>query len=265
MQTESFTASRVDELNSLFLNSGPEKLLEWGLDAFGDRIALCSAFGPEGMVLLHFLFRMKRRVRIFTLDTGRLPPETHDLIEKVNNLYSFEIEVYSPDPADVREMVKTHGINLFYRSVEQRELCCEVRKVRPLLCALKGLSAWITGLRRSQTITRSAARKIEIDDLHSNILKLNPLADWSEQEVWDYIQKHSIPYNALHDRGYRSIGCAPCTRATNPGEDIRAGRWWWEKDQKKECGLHASPSSVAKNGTNCERIGAEKLVGASGR
>jgi phosphoadenosine phosphosulfate reductase len=242
MLTEPVTASRLNELNTQFQGSGPESVLEWGLDTFGDRIALCSAFGPEGMVLLHILAGMKRQVRVFTLDTGRLPSETHDLMEKVHKIYGFEIEVYSPNPEDIRAMVKAHGINLFYNSVEERELCCEIRKVQPMVRALEGLAAWITGLRRTQTISRSAANKIEFDELHANILKLNPLVDWSEQDVWDYILTHSIPYNALHDRGYRSIGCAPCTRATNPGEDIRAGRWWWEADRRKECGLHARPS-----------------------
>jgi phosphoadenylyl-sulfate reductase (thioredoxin) len=147
-------------------------------------------------------------------------------------------------------MVKEHGINLFYESVEMRELCCEVRKVRPLLCALEGLAAWITGLRKAQTVTRRAVAKLEIDSIHNDILKINPLADWSEQQVWSYINGNNLPYNVLHDRGYRSIGCAPCTRATNPGEDIRAGRWWWEQGDKKECGIHMSVRSESgKNGS----------------
>ncbi len=169
-----------------------------------------------------------RATRIFTLDTGRLPNETHELMHDCEKRYGVQIDVYAPDPSDIREMVKAHGINLFYDSVELRELCCEVRKVRPMLRALEGLSAWITGLRRIQTVTRRAVRKIEIDSIHDGILKLNPLCEWSEQEVWDYINAHQLPYNALHDHGYRSIGCEPCTRAINPGEDLRAGRWWWE-------------------------------------
>jgi len=127
---------------------------------------------------------------------------------------------------------------MFYRSVELRELCCRVRKVRPLVRALDGLSAWITGIRRDQNSTRNGAKRVEIDEMHGSIVKLNPLVDWSEQQVWEYISAHSLPYNPLHDRGFRSIGCAPCTRPTNPGEDIRAGRWWWEQETKKECGLH---------------------------
>jgi thioredoxin-dependent adenylylsulfate APS reductase len=242
MPTKTLTPARLDALNATFESSGPERLLDWGIHTFGDRIALCSAFGPEGVVLLHILWRMARRVRVFTLDTGRLPLETHELMQKIQDLYGFAIDVYAPDPLEIREMVKSYGVNLFYTSPDRRELCCGVRKVRPLNKALENLDAWITGLRRIQTVTRRAARKIEVDSLHGGILKLNPLAYWSEQDVWDYIQSNSLPYNALHDRGYRSIGCAPCTRATNPGEDIRAGRWWWEQDQKKECGLHARAS-----------------------
>lgn len=244
MLTESITPSKIEELNTRFERYGPEKLLAWGLETFDDKIALCSAFGPEGMVLLHILSRMKPLVRVFTLDTGRLPQETHELMQKIQDLYGFQIDVYAPNPADIAEIVNAHGINLFYRSVKCRELCCEVRKVRPMIRALEGLSAWITGLRRTQAVTRNAVRKVEIDEMHNNILKLNPLVDWSEQQVWYYIRDHSLPYNALHDRGYRSIGCAPCTRATNPGEDIRAGRWWWEQDSKKECGLHDRLSKV---------------------
>ncbi len=237
----------LDELNARFENEHPAKLLEWSLRTFGAKIALCTAFGPEAMVLLHILSELRPKVRVFTLDTGRLPAETHAIMQKIQDLYGFEIDVYTPDPDDVRELVKTHGINLFYRSVELRELCCHVRKVRPLQRALKGLSAWITGLRRVETSTRQDIRRIEIDTLHNNIVKLNPLAQWSERQVWDYIRIHSLPYNELHDRGYRSIGCAPCTRATNPGEDLRAGRWWWENDEKKECGLHAPSSSGLAN------------------
>jgi phosphoadenosine phosphosulfate reductase len=237
-----YTDSAVDELNQTFETSGPAEVLGWGLETFGDRIALCSAFGPEGMVLLHMLSKIDRPVRIFTLDTGRLPNETHDLMHECEKRYGVRIDVYVPDPGEIREMVKAHGINLFHDSVELRELCCEVRKVRPMLRALEGLSAWITGLRRIQTVTRRAVRRIEIDTVHDGILKLNPLCEWSEQEVWDYINAHRLPYNALHDRGYRSIGCGPCTRATNPGEDLRAGRWWWENGGAKECGIHISAS-----------------------
>src|SRR5215469_5954539 len=209
---ERYTVSEVDELNRALEGRGPVEVLKWGLKTFGDRIAICSAFGPEGMVLLHMLAQIDTSVRVFTLDTGRLPNETHALMQECEKRYGFRIDVYTPDPAEVRKMVGAHGINLFYDGVGLRELCCEVRKVRPLVRALEGLSAWVTGLRRIQTVTRQAVAKLEIDSLHSGILKLNPLADWSEQAVWDYISAHGLPYNELHDRGYRSIGCAPCTR-----------------------------------------------------
>jgi phosphoadenosine phosphosulfate reductase len=248
---ESFVASRVDELNRQFENAGPREVLQWGLETFAEKIAICSAFGPEGMVLLQMLSLIGRPFRLFTLDTGRLHQETYELMQKCEERYGVKVQVYAPDPGDINQIVREHGVNLFYQSIEMRELCCEVRKVRPMLRALEGLSAWITGLRRIQTVTRRAVAKIEIDGAHNGIVKLNPLADWSEQEVWDYISAHELPYNALHGRGYRSIGCAPCTRATNPGEDIRAGRWWWEQSDKKECGIHvASPGPSAKNGAS---------------
>jgi phosphoadenosine phosphosulfate reductase len=235
-----FSGSMVDELNRRFKLAGPKEVLKWGLDTFGEKIAICSAFGPEGMVLLHMLSEIGKPFRLFTLDTGRLHHETHELMQECEERYKIKIELYAPDNDDLREIVSRHGVNLFYRSAELRELCCEVRKVRPLLRALEGLSAWITGLRRIQTVSRHAVNTIEIDTVHNGILKLNPLADWSEQDVWDYINSYKLPYNSLHDRGYRSIGCAPCTRAINPGESLRAGRWWWEQDDRKECGMHVS-------------------------
>jgi phosphoadenosine phosphosulfate reductase len=248
MSAEIFTASDMDALNRRFERSSPKDVLRWGLETFGEKIAICSAFGPEGMVLLHMLSEIGVPFRLFTLDTGRLYQETHQLMQQCEERYGIKVDVYAPDPEEIRGIIKKHGVNLFYRSIELRELCCEVRKVRPLLRALEGLSAWITGLRRIQTVARRAVAKIEIDTVHKGILKLNPLADWSEQEVWDYIAGHKLPYNALHDRGYRSIGCAPCTRAINPGEALRAGRWWWEQDDKKECGIHISTHGDSHGG-----------------
>ncbi len=248
---ETYTIAEVDELNHAFQQASPMEVLRWGIETFTEKIAICSAFGPEGIVLLHMLSLIGRPFKLFTLDTGRLHQETHELMHQCEQRYRISIDVYAPDPADVHRIVREHGINLFYQSVELRELCCEVRKVRPMLRALEGLSAWITGLRRIQTVTRHAVAKIEIDSAHRGIIKVNPLADWSEQEVWDYIGGHKLAYNALHDRGYRSIGCAPCTRATNPGEDIRAGRWAWEKSDKKECGIHVTSSNqFDKNGAS---------------
>ena len=159
-------------------------------------------------------------------------------MDAIRRRYGVSVEVFFPDTVKVQDMVRTHGLNLFYDSVEQRKLCCAVRKVEPLKRALKDLSAWMTGLRRDQAVTRNEVRKVEIDKDHGGIVKINPLADWSHDQVWQYIRDHNVPFNRLHNQGYPSIGCAPCTRAVQPGDDLRAGRWWWEDSEKKECGLH---------------------------
>lgn len=217
---------------------GPEALLRWADSRFGPRVALASSFGAEDVVLVDLWCRVASRPRIFTLDTGRLPEETYEVMERIRKRYGVEIEAFFPDTAQVERLLREHGPNLFYHSVESRRLCCRVRKVEPLGRALGDLSAWICGLRREQAPTRADLEAVEVDEAHGGILKLNPLIDWSTEEVWDYIRTHEVPYNALHDRGYPSIGCAPCTRAVEPGEDIRAGRWWWENPESKECGLH---------------------------
>jgi phosphoadenosine phosphosulfate reductase len=220
-------------------SASPEEVLAWSLDAFHPRIGLCTSFAAEGVVLIDMLTKLTSRVRVFTLDTGRLMPETYAVIEAIRERYDLEIEVYFPRTEAVEAMTREEGVNLFYRSVEARKRCCAVRKVEPLQRALAGLDAWIAGLRRDQAETRTELRKVEIDEAHGGIVKINPLADWTWAEVWSYIRTHDIPYNALHDLGYPSIGCAPCTRAVAPGEDQRAGRWWWEEDRTaKECGLH---------------------------
>jgi phosphoadenosine phosphosulfate reductase len=196
-------------------------------------------------VLIDLMHRVRGSdVRVFTLDTGRLNQETYDCMAAVRERYGIKIEVFFPEAGAVEALVRENGVNLFYESVEQRRSCCAVRKVEPLNRALKGLDAWMTGLRRDQTVTRTDVRKIELDKDHGDIVKINPLADWNYDEVWDYIRKHEVPYNRLHQLGFPSIGCAPCTRAVKPGEDLRAGRWWWENSNRKECGLHASPEMV---------------------
>ena len=184
---------------------------------------------------------------MFTLDTGRLPGETYDLMEAVRDRWGIEIETYAPDTGAVEAMVRTKGPNLFYDSLDDRLLCCRVRKVEPLGRALATVDGWVTGLRRDQITTRAATAKIATDHDHGDIWKIAPLADWSEAQVWAYIREHDLPYNALHDQGYPSIGCAPCTRAIGPGEDPRAGRWWWEQPDHRECGLHVtwSPDQAA--------------------
>ena len=232
------SAEDVAGLNQRFRGAKPEAVLRWAIDTFGSRLALASSFGAEDMVLIDMLSRLEPPVTIFTLDTGRLHEETYDVMERTRERYKVAIESYFPDREAVEELERERGFYSFRRSVEERKFCCGIRKVEPLNRALVDLDAWITGLRRDQALTRSGVELLEIDEAHGSILKLNPLADWTEQQVWAYIREHHIPYNALHDRGYPSIGCAPCTRAVQPGEDIRAGRWWWENPATKECGLH---------------------------
>jgi len=229
---------QVEKLAEDFENKTPPETLKWALDQFHPRIALASSFSLEDGVITDMLSKINPKFRVFTLDTGRLNQETYSLIDRIRARYDVPIEVYYPDTASVEKMVREHGMNLFYESVDSRRLCCNVRKVEPLMRALSSLDAWITGLRREQSITRTAVKKIEIDEAHNNIVKINPLADWTEEMVWDYTKKNGIPNNLLYDKGYTSIGCEPCTRPIKPGEDIRAGRWWWESADKKECGLH---------------------------
>lgn len=199
--------------------------------------AFASGFGAEDMVLLDLIVRFAPGIEIFTLDTGRLPEETYALMKKIWEHYGAKVRTYFPETRTVEEYVLKHGPNAFYESVELRKACCHMRKVEPLMRALKGKKAWVTGMRREQSVTRSAIRETEFDRDHG-LQKFNPLYDWTEKEVWAYIRANNVPYNALHDEGYSSIGCAPCTRAITPGEDIRSGRWWWEGEQSKECGLH---------------------------
>ena len=206
--------------------------------------AFASSFGAEDMVVLDLIARDGLAISIFTLDTGRLPRETHDLVAQVRKRYGLAIDVYSPWPESVDAYVEQHGLDGFYDGVEQRTACCGIRKVEPLRRALAGKRAWITGLRREQTDSRVELAETEQDAV-SRLWKFNPLADWSAEDVWQYLRANRVPYNALHDRGYPSIGCEPCTRAIRPGEHPRAGRWWWEQEEaKKECGLHAIPVRV---------------------
>ncbi|MEE8423610.1 MAG: phosphoadenylyl-sulfate reductase [Thermodesulfobacteriota bacterium] len=227
----------VGRVNEDLQSKSPQEVLEWALNEFHPNIALAWS-GAEDIAVADMMIKINPKARIFTLDTGRLNPETYDLIDRVRDKYGIDIEVMFPSSAEVEEMVHSKGMNLFYKSVENRKLCCSVRKVKPLKRILSSLDAWVTGLRRDQAVTRTALNKVEIDDAFGGIIKVNPIADWSHEDVWDYIRKNDVPYNALHDNGYPSIGCAPCTRAVKAGEDIRAGRWWWESPDTKECGLH---------------------------
>jgi phosphoadenosine phosphosulfate reductase len=208
-----------------------------------DRLVLASSLSIEDQVLTHLACVVDPKPRIFTLDTGRLFPETYETMERTMQRYGFCYEVLSPDTHELEEMVHAHGPNLFYRSVELRKLCCAVRKTRPLRRVLSTADAWMCGLRREQSVTRRSVEKVEWDETFG-LLKINPLVDWTEQQVWEYIRENEIPYHPLHDQGFPSIGCASCTRAVEPGEDIRAGRWWWESPEHKECGLHVRDGRV---------------------
>ncbi len=219
------------------------ELLDWALGKFGHSVAIATAFQAEGMVIIDIVSRLTRDVRVFTLDTGRLPEETYRMMETVRERYGVVVETVSPDSAELEAMVGLHGPNLFRREVPLRNLCCEIRKVRPLERKLRELRAWVTGLRRGQHDSRSEVRKIESID---GRLKLNPLADWTEEQVREYTQRHNVPMHPLYAAGYRSIGCAPCTRPVQPGEEDRAGRWWWEHDADKECGIHFTPEGKAE-------------------
>lgn len=227
-------SERVDELES----KTAQEVVLWALKKFGSKVALASSFGAEDVVLIDMMMKVDKKGRVFTLDTGRLNQETYDVMDKIRDKYGCRLEVMFPKGDAVEKMVREKGMNLFYDSIENRKECCGLRKVEPLNRALATVDAWITGLRREQSVTRTAVPKVEIDSAHNNITKINPIADWTTKQVWDYIKENGVPYNPLHDRGYPSIGCAPCTRAVKPGEDERAGRWWWENPETKECGLH---------------------------
>ncbi|HNV88865.1 MAG TPA: phosphoadenylyl-sulfate reductase [Methylotenera sp.] len=200
-------------------------------------ITFANSFGAEDMVLTDIILNNDLGIGIFSLDTGRLPTETYDLMAEVEKHYNTKLDIFFPQAQTVEFYVKNHGINAFYESVELRKSCCHMRKVEPLQRALKGKHAWITGMRTAQATTRASLPVREFDDANK-LEKFNPLSDWTEQEIWAYIRMFNVPYNALHDQFYPSIGCAPCTRAVAVGEDVRAGRWWWEDPNNKECGLH---------------------------
>ncbi len=215
--------------------------------------ALASSLGAEDMVLTDVVLRHDLAIAIFTLDTGRLHSETLGLLDAIERRYGYRLEVYRPRSDAVAEYVRLHGVDAFYESIELRKRCCNIRKVEPLRRALLGKSAWITGLRRAQAVTRHALAEQEFDTVH-RISKFNPLAYWSDADVWGYLRAFAVPTNPLHERGYPSIGCAPCTRAIVPGEDPRAGRWWWERPGTKECGLHVAPDGRLARAARVEQV-----------
>jgi phosphoadenosine phosphosulfate reductase len=230
---------RIRSYNTRFRKAGAEKILEYFLSEYSGKIVFSTSLGAEDQVLIHMIASMDPAARIITLDTGRLFPETYELLEKTRERYGISIEVFFPDYLQVEQMVRDKGVNLFYRSIENRKLCCQIRKVEPVKRALKGMEAWISGLRREQSISRISTLPVEWDEQY-HLLKISPLFDWTDRQVWEYIRNNDIPYNVLHDKSFPSIGCQPCTRAIRPGEDPRAGRWWWEQPEQRECGLHDS-------------------------
>jgi phosphoadenosine phosphosulfate reductase len=227
----------IDGINNLLAGKSAQEVIEWFLREFEGKVAFSTSLGAEDQAITQMIAKVDKTADIFTLDTGRLFPETYDLIDLTSKKYDLKVRVMFPDASRVEEMVNEKGINLFYDSIENRKLCCHIRKIEPLKRAFAGLDAWICGLRREQSITRKDLRLVEWDE-NNGLIKVNPLIEWTETELWDYIKANQIPYNKLHDTGFPSIGCHPCTRAILQGEDVRAGRWWWENPETRECGLH---------------------------
>ncbi|KAF0203512.1 MAG: phosphoadenosine phosphosulfate [Bacteroidetes bacterium] len=229
--------AEIDRINEMLAGKSAQEVIEWFLKDFEGKVAFSTSLGAEDQVITQMIAQVGVPADIFTLDTGRLFPETYNLLDLTSKKYDLNIRVMFPDASRVENMVNEKGINLFYDSIENRKLCCHIRKIEPLKRAFAGLDAWICGLRREQSVTRKDMRLVEWDE-NNDLIKVNPLIEWTETELWDYIKANRIPYNKLHDTGFPSIGCQPCTRAILPGEDVRAGRWWWENPETRECGLH---------------------------
>jgi phosphoadenosine phosphosulfate reductase len=227
-------------------SKSPEEILQWFAAEMNGQVVFATAMGAEDQVIVDMIWRHKLAIPLITLDTGRLFNETHQLIQDTEQRYGTAIKVFYPDSVALENMVAAHGVNLFRDSVDQRKMCCRVRKIDPLKRALIPYSAWICGLRRSQSVTRNDIEVVDWDEANQ-MIKINPLVDWNEYNVWDYIKEHDVPYNKLHDSGFPSIGCSCCTRAVGPGEDVRAGRWWWETPEQKECGLHLVDGKLTRN------------------
>lgn len=233
----------IAALSASLETRSPEHILAWAAYRFTDRLIICTSFQLDGVALIDMSARLNTPIRVVTVDTGRLHDETYALIDQIRERYRLDIEVLYPDALELEPFVRREGINAFYRSVELRFQCCAIRKVNPLARVLSDVDAWITGLRRDPQTVGSATRVIEIDHRHHGVLKISPLASWTPDQVREYVRSHNVPYNRLYDAGYSSIGCAPCTRASLAGEGRRDGRWWWEENAPKECGIHLAPSS----------------------
>lgn len=234
-------------LSTNFEHLSAAELVSWAISTYGEKFAIATSFQKEGMVILDLACRTAPTagIHVFTLDTGRLPEETHHMIDVVRERYGIAIEAVFPDAGELQQLVSEHGSNPFYRSRELRALCCDIRKVRPLHRKLQGFSAWATGLRRQQAESRSAVRKAEEKD---GRIRVCPLADWTAEQVEQYTREYDVPVHPLYARGYTSIGCGPCTRSVQPGEDERAGRWWWEQNEHKECGIHFAANGRLQRG-----------------
>jgi phosphoadenosine phosphosulfate reductase len=229
--------NQINQLNLTFKNAPANDIISYAIKTFSDTLTFSTSLSFEDQSVTHMLCQHSQKVDIFTLDTGRLFQETYDTIVATEKHYNIKIHVMFPNTQKVEEMVNIHGVNLFYNSLELRKYCCHIRKTEPLQKYLQGKKAWITGLRREQSVTRFAMQPFEWDNTN-NILKINPLVNWTEQQTIDFVKSNQIPYNSIQDKGYRSIGCLPCTRPISIEEDVRAGRWWWEDKEQKECGLH---------------------------
>jgi phosphoadenosine phosphosulfate reductase len=237
IKAEGFGPAQLEAINAQLKGKPAEEIVRWAGAEFGEGIAFASSFGAEDVALIDIIARVAPAIRIFTLDTGRLHDETYDVMERIRVRYGLPVQSYFPDREAVENLEREKGFYSFRESIEARKECCGIRKVEPLRRALSGLRAWMTGLRAAQAVTRTDMGAVEWDE-GNRLAKVNPLIDWSEEQTWEYVRANNIPYNALHDRNFPSIGCAPCTRAIEPGEDVRAGRWWWENPENKECGLH---------------------------
>ena len=232
-----YSPEELETLNERLKGKSAEEIVRWAADTFGSEVAFANSFGAEDVALSAIVAKVAPEIVVFTLDTGRLHDETYEVMERIRVRYGITIESYFPDREAVERLEREKGFYSFRESIEARKECCGIRKVELLRRALAGKRAWMTGLRRDQAVTRTDMTAVEWDE-GNGMAKVNPLIEWSEEQVWEYIRANDVPYNQLHDRGFPSIGCAPCTRAIKPGEDIRAGRWWWENPENKECGLH---------------------------
>ena len=239
---------QLDGLRLRFRSAAPEEVLRWSLSEYHPDIAIASSFSKEDILLIAMMAQIRPDARVFALDTGRMHEETYTTAEAVSRKLGVRIEWYFPERSAVEELERSKGLYSFRESLENRHECCRIRKVEPLRRALSGLRAWVTGQRREQGLTRSDLDVVETDMAHGGILKLNPLAFFPGEQVEAFIREHGLPYNRLHDEGYPSIGCVPCTRAVASGEDPRAGRWWWERPEHKECGLHACNATAPATG-----------------